>query len=184
MKNALLVIDAQKIYSRPDSELFVEDYASAVKNINKLISIARKNNELIIYIRHQHKSDGSDAGRMFDFAGPGSELQFVEGTSDAEFMPELNMIAGVLVIIKNRYSSFVNTGLQKLLQENKIEKITLCGFMTNFCVEATARHAHDLDYFVDVVLEACGTPGTEDLSPAETTRAAAATLASGIAVIK
>jgi len=184
MKNALIVIDAQQIYSRGDSDLFVTDYAPAVENINKLIDAAQANGELVIYVRHQHAADGTDAGRMFDFAGPSDELQFVAGTPDAEFMPELKIIDGAPIIIKNRYSCFVNTDLEKLLKENGIEKVTLCGFMTNFCVDATARHAHDLDYFVDVVLDACGTPGTEELSPIDTARATAATLSNGVAVVK
>lgn len=183
MKNALIVIDVQKIYSRPDSELFIANYAAAVENINKLVDDARANGDMVIYVRHQHRADGRDAGRMFDFTGEQSEPQFVEGTPDAEFMPELKVVPDAPVVVKNRYSAFVNTGLQKLLSDAGVRKITLCGFMTNFCIEATARHAHDLDYFVDVVLAATGTLGTDALSPAETIAAGAATLGAGYAVI-
>ena len=36
--------------------------------------------------------------------------------------------------------------------------------MTNFCCESTARHAHNLDYYVDFVLDATGNPGTESMN--------------------
>ena len=67
--------------------------------------------------------------------------------------------------------------------EKEIEKVVVCGFMTNFCCESTARHAHDIDYFVDFVIDAMGTPGTEELSPTETTKATIATISSGFAII-
>ncbi|MCL2339155.1 MAG: cysteine hydrolase [Proteobacteria bacterium] len=184
MKNALLVIDAQQIYADLESDLFVENYAAVMENINKLITRFAANGDSVIYIKHIHKANGTDAGRMFDFAGPSDGLQFVEGTDEAEFIPELNVIPVAPVIIKNRYSSFVNTDLDNFLKSRGVEKITICGFMTNFCCEATARHAHDLDYFVDFIADATGTPGTDDLSPADTIVATCATLAAGVAAVK
>jgi nicotinamidase-related amidase len=181
MKNALCIIDVQNIYK--NGSLAVEDCLVVVDNINKLIEKSKAVGDLIIYIKHLHCADGSDAGRMFDYSGAESELEFVAGTADSEFIQELKVVENAPIIIKNRYDAFVNTDLDSLLKTNGIEKITVCGFMTNFCCESTARHAHDLDYFVDFAGTATGTPGTDDLSPKETIIATLATLFAGFARI-
>jgi nicotinamidase-related amidase len=36
--------------------------------------------------------------------------------------------------------------------------MVVTGFMTNYCCETTARHGHDLDYYVDFVIDATGCP--------------------------
>ena len=68
MKNiALLVIDVQKVYSLNHSRLKVNNVGNIVENINKIIRYFENKNLPIIYIRHLHDADGSDAGRMYDF---------------------------------------------------------------------------------------------------------------------
>ena len=103
---------------------------------------------------------------------------------ETEFDKRLKVRKKDLVIIKTRYDDFEKTVLEDLLKENKIEKITICGFMTNFCCETTARTAHGKDYYVDFIVDATGTPGTEFLSPKQTIKATIATLSSGFAVVK
>ena len=68
--------------------------------------------------------------------------------------------------MKNRYSAFAGTDLDQRLRSAKVTRVAICGFMTNFCCESTARDAHDRDYFVDFVLDATGTPGTDNLDEA------------------
>ncbi len=161
MKNALLVIDVQNIYTDSRYEYFVESADNIVDNINKIIKKFNENQDLIVYIKHQHKTDGSDTGRMFDYAGESSEIEFAEGSHCAEYTQNLIIVDAGHHIIKNRYDAFVNTGLSALLKTNRIEKVTIVGFMANFCCESTAKSAHDLDYYVDFVKDAVGTPGTE-----------------------
>ena len=181
MKNALLIIDVQNIYK--DGALACENWQTAVNNINDLISKAAFDGDMIVYIRHIHKADGTDAGHMFDFAGEFEDLQFVENTNDADFIDELNIIDNAITVTKNRYSSFVNTDLNSILKSAGIEKVTICGFMTNFCCEMTARHAHDLDYLVDFVVSATDTPGTESMSAKDIIKATVANLETGCATI-
>ena len=56
-------------------------------------------------------------------------------------------------------------------------------FLKIYC-ETTARTAHGKDYYVDFIVDATGTPGTEFLSPKQTIKATIATLSSGFAVVK
>ena len=183
MKRALLVIDVQKIYSLETSSYFVKNAQTIVENINRLIDSFHNQGEMIVYIRHEHNPDGSDSGRMFDFAGEVENIEFQQNSLEAEFIDELSIIKNAPVITKQRYDAFLGTELNKILKENDIEKVVICGFMTNYCCESTARHAHDIDYFVDFVIDAMGTPGTESLTPEETTKATVATIESGFAVV-
>lgn len=184
MKEALIVIDVQNIYTNNESDLFVKGNSKAISNINKLIAKFRNDNKLIIFVKHQHKADLSDLGRMFDFAGDTDGTQFIEAHLETEFDKRLKIREKDTVIIKTRYDAFENTQLDVILKQNKIEKVVICGFMTNFCCETTARTAHGKDYYVDFIVDATGTPGTEILSPKQTIKATVATLSSGFSVVK
>lgn len=181
MTTALIVIDAQKIYTDRKSELFSKDAASTVKNINFLIDAFTKRGQPILFVRHVHKLDGSDLGRMFDFAGEAEEFNFKEGSAEVEYDPKLKRHADAPEIVKNRYSAFVNTDLDKRLRKAEVDTVVICGFMTNFCCESTARDAHDRDYFVDFVADATGTPGTEKLNQAKIRKVVSELLAAGYA---
>jgi ureidoacrylate peracid hydrolase len=179
------VIDAQKIYTDPDSEMYSENAKSTIKRINSLVEKFKQNNELIIFVRHVHKLDGTDLGRMFDFTGEAEDdFNFKEGTDEVEYDENLVKPDGSPEIIKNRYSAFFGTALEKRLRNAEIDTVVVCGFMTNFCCESTARDAHDKDFFVDFIIDATGTPGTEKFDQSEVRKIVAELLESGFARIK
>lgn len=185
MKTALLVVDVQKIYTQENSEMYCKNASETVLSINKLIKSFQLKNLPIFLIRHIHKQDGSDLGRMFDFTGePEEDFNFKANTEEIEYDPDLTIPDNAIKIVKNRYSSFVGTKLHKTLQELKVEGVVICGFMTNFCCESTARDAHDLDYFVDFIVDATGTPGTENLGQDEIRNVVSQLLEEGFAVVK
>ena len=182
MKNiALLVIDVQKVYSLNHSRLKVNNVESIVENINKIIRYFENKNLPIIYIRHLHDPDGSDAGRMYDFSGKTGKIGFRKGSLETEYIEDLIIIKGAPEIIKNRYNSFFNTDLADLLNKLKINQVVIVGFMTSFCCESTARDAHDRDYYVDFIIDATGTPGLEKLNQEQIKLASAQTLSAGYA---
>lgn len=158
MPNALLLIDVQKVYTTPGSPLFIEQHDVAIANMNRLVREAETRGDLVVYVRHVHKRDGSDAGRMFDYLGSPGEIGFLEDSDEVKFDPRLTLSPGALQIMKSRYSAFVGTGLGETLRQRQIDRIVVTGFMTNYCCETTARHGHDLDYYVDFVIDATGCP--------------------------
>ena len=158
MRSALLLIDVQRIYTTEGSPLYVEGHETAIRNMNRLIDQAISRGDLVVYVRHVHKSDGSDAGRMFDHLGSVSGLGFTKGTDRVALDPRLHLDPVGIHIVKNRYSAFVRTSLDYMLWARGVERIAVTGFMTNYCCEATARHAHDLDYLVDFIIDATGCP--------------------------
>ncbi|WP_297369981.1 cysteine hydrolase family protein [Acidocella sp.] len=182
MNTALLVIDAQNIYADPASPLCVPAFDASLGRINALIAAFEAKGNPVLYIRHVHRADGRDAGRMFDFTGQAEPVGFVEGSAEAGYVPGLTLSAGGLHITKHRYSAFEGTELETILRSLGVNRVAICGYMTNFCCETTARAAHDKDYFVDFIADATGAP---DLGPDFTQNAiiaaTSATLSAGFA---
>jgi ureidoacrylate peracid hydrolase len=182
MKRALLVVDAQKVYTTAGWSLFCADSAATIGRINELIERFGAHGEPIVLIRHVHQADGSDLGRMFDYLGDwDGQFNFKEGTEEVAYDDRLLHPPDAIEIGKNRYSSFAGTNLQQQLERLQVDTVAICGFMTNFCCDSTARAAHDLDYYVDFVLDATGTPGTENMDEAAVRQAEADFLRAGIA---
>ncbi len=181
--SALLVIDAQKVYSLTNSRLKVANIENTIKNINKIIKYFENKNLPIIYIKHLHNPDGSDAGRMYDFSFSGKtrKIGFRKGSLETEYIDDLIIIKGAPEIIKNRYNAFFNTNLANILNKLNINQVVIVGFMTNFCCESTARDAHDRDYYVDFIIDATGTPDLGKLNQEQIKLASAQTLSAGYA---
>lgn len=164
MSTALIVLDAQKVYTSPGSELYCEDHEATIGNINRLIEGFHSLGLPIVLVRHQHKTDGSDLGHLFDFDGEQEDdFNFKEGTDEVEFDAGLKVPASCIELTKNRYSAFIGTQLESVLAKHGVDTVAVCGFMTNFCCDSTARDALDRNFYVLFTLDATGTPGTENL---------------------
>jgi len=91
----------------------------------------------------------------------------VQGTSGAEFHPDLKTNAADVIVRKgyrapiDSYSAFfendrkTRTGLDGYLRDRGIEKLVLTGLATDFCVNFTALDAADLGFEVIVLSDAC-----------------------------
>lgn len=181
---ALLVIDVQNIYALPDSPLCVPGIQASLGRINQLIEAFGAAGKPVIYVRHVHRADGRDAGRMFDFAGTAEPVSFVEGTAEADYVDGLMQLPAALHITKHRYSCFEGTALEPILRSLGVSRLAICGYMTNFCCETTARAAHDKDYFVDFIADATGAPDLgADYRQEAIIQAVTATLGAGFARI-
>ena len=159
---ALLVIDVQGEYFDRDGPAYVEHARDIVGNVNRLIDAFRAQGLPLVFVRHAHRADGSDAGRMGDFSAADEEDSFVEGTPRAEFIPELHVERSDVVVTKRRYSAFLGTDLEAVLHTARTRAVVICGLMTSFCCETTARDAHGRDYEVLFAADAVEGPDLED----------------------
>jgi ureidoacrylate peracid hydrolase len=181
----LLVIDVQNIYASPDLPLYVPSLEHSISRINALTGAFSKASLPVIYVRHVHRPDGRDAGRMFDFGGVKEPVSFVEGEPEADYVPELVIVPEALHITKRRYSCFEGTELDAILRTLGADTVVICGYMTNFCCESTARAAHDRDYFVEFIADATGAPALgEDFTEDRIIAGVSATLAAGFARVQ
>jgi nicotinamidase-related amidase len=166
---ALLVIDVQGEYFDEDGPAYVEHARDIVANVNRLVDAFRAQGLPIVFLKHAHRADGSDAGRMGDFSAPDEEDSFVEGTPRADFIPELHVKPGDVVVAKRRYSAFLGTDLEAVLHTARTQAVVICGLMTSFCCETTARDAHGRDY--EVLFTADAVEGPDDAVLANTVTA-------------
>jgi len=65
---------------------------------------------------------------------------------------------GDLVVRKTRVGSFSTTKLDVALKDSGIDTVVLAGVHTSGAVLTTVREAHDLDYDVTVLADACADP--------------------------
>lgn len=160
-RTALVVIDVQKEYFKEGGPAYIPAARSILPNILTLIDEARRAGALVVYIQHVNRADGSDIGRMNDFSDPDDARSFVEGTPEVELIDELSPRKGEPVVQKRRYSSFWNTDLESVLRTRDVNTVIICGYMTSFCSETTARDAHGRDYQVLFVSDANEGPDLE-----------------------
>jgi nicotinamidase-related amidase len=93
---------------------------------------------------------------------------FREGTWGAEFIDELKPQEGDEVVGgKCTLCGFNNTNLENLLKEGNIKNVVIGGFLTNFCVESTARTAYDKGYGVTIMKDATAAMSTEEQNHSE-----------------
>ena len=62
-----------------------------------------------------------------------------------------------IVLIKNKYSAVISTGLEKILKEKGITQVLITGVMTHLCCETTARDAFMRNFKVFFVSDATAT---------------------------
>ncbi len=159
---ALLCIDVQREYFDEDGPAFVEHARDIVDAVNRLVDAFHAHGLPVVFVKHLHRSDGSDVGRMGDFSAAGEEEAFVEGTPRAELIPDLHAEPGDAVVVKRRYSAFLGTDLEAVLHTARTRAVVICGLMTSFCCETTARDAHGRDYEVLFAADAVEGPDLED----------------------
>lgn len=182
---ALVILDPQREYFDPGGPLYTTNAAAILPNLTKLREASRRAGIKTILVKHVHRADGSDVGRMGDFD---PTPVFVEGSTGVELVAEMTPRTNETVITKSRYSAFIGTPLERILIAERIDTIIVSGLMTNYCSVTTARHAHDLDYKVLFVADANAGPDMPDLGfgpvpHPEVMRVIATSLAGGVAEV-
>jgi len=69
---------------------------------------------------------------------------------------------------KRTLDAFNSSNLDFLLRVNRIKNVAFCGFLTNVCVEGTARSAYDKRYKVFLLKDYCAAISAEEQKYGET----------------
>jgi ureidoacrylate peracid hydrolase len=150
------VVDVQNDFVSPEGSAAKrgDDVGAAmamIPNLTRLIDQARKVGLTIVYIRTTH-SDWTDTASWIYRTSQKSGLNTCrEGTWGAEFYDGIAPLPSERVVIKHRYSAFINTDLNTVLKARAIQSILVCGVATNVCVETTARDGYMYDYYVTMI---------------------------------
>jgi len=153
-KSAIIVVDVQNDFCEPDGAAGKggKDTSAAMAMIPRLqrfLDAARAHATNIIFVQTIHEpSTDSDVwvGRR---SNPDAR-NCLKGSWGAEFTG-IAPNAHEPVVVKHRYSAFVNTRLDSVLRTLKVENLIVLGVATNVCVESTSRHGYMLDYNVVLV---------------------------------
>lgn len=153
---ALIVVDVQNDFCSPKGSAGKrgEDVSAAMAimtPLTRLIDEGRRIGLTIVYIRTTH-SEWTDTPSWIYRSSQKSGLSTCrEGTWGAEFLEGIAPLPSERVVIKHRYSAFINTDLNTVLKARNIQSVLVCGVATNVCVETTARDAYMYDYYVTMI---------------------------------
>lgn len=141
MAGALIIVDYQNDFARPDGALSVpagEEIAGAIN-----AHAGSGDYDLVLATRDWHPPDhGSFAAQ----GGPWPP-HCVQGTEGAELHPGLDTAALDAIVDKGQdpaadgYSGFEATGLAERLREHGVDAVTIVGLATDYCVKNTALDA-------------------------------------------
>jgi len=115
-----------------------------IPNIRKLLERELEQGSKIFYLCDHHIPDDPEF-RMFP-------PHCIEGTPQAEIIPELSQYPGE-IISKRTFSSFYNTSLDNKLEAIKPETIVVCGVTTHICVLNAVIDARNRGYEVEVPVD-------------------------------
>lgn len=130
----------------------------AIPGCVRALAIARRAEIPVVFVTYAYQPGYSDGGYLVRSIHPEVESvgALLRGTSDVRVVDNLTPLEGELMIVKNRYSAFMGTGLGEILRSREITSLTICGVTTNVCVESTVRDAAQLDFEVTVASDATG----------------------------
>lgn len=160
-ETAVVMIEFQNEFCKPDGKLHgvVKDELlrqNTIANAVKLVKGAREKGCTIVHVPfvydEQWASKHCVAGII---GGAGAGGAFRPGAWGTQFIDELKPEKNDLVLDNKRaLSSFSHTQLEGILKEHGIRNVVCAGFLSNVCVEATARTAYDQGFQVTVVKNA------------------------------
>lgn len=199
MTSALIVVDVQNDFV-PGGALAVANGHEVVPVVNRLMSRF----DLVVATQDWHPPDHGSFASNHRGHGPGDIIELnglqqilwpdhcVQGTQGADFVDNLDRESIDRVFRKgtdpgiDSYSGFFDngrrkaTGLDKYLRDRGIEKVTVVGLATDYCVKFTALDGIDVGFSVSLVRE--GVRGVE-LNPGDCQRALAEMGSAGVRVL-
>ena len=123
-----------------------------IPNLQRVLAAARAAKAPVIFIQTIHENATDSEAWVGRLAGKVAAI-CRKNTWGAEFT-EVAPLPSEPVVIKHRYSAFINTRLDSVLRTLKVENLIMTGVSTNVCVESTARQGYMLDYNI-VFLSDC-----------------------------
>ncbi len=152
----LLVVDVQNDFVSPRGSAAQrgDDVSAAetmVPRLIRLIEEARRVSLPVIYVKTTHSEWTDTPSWIYRKSQEKALSTCREGSWGAEFYDGISPLPQERVVVKHRYSAFINTDLNTVLKAKDIQSVLVTGVATNVCVETTARDAYMFDYYVTMV---------------------------------
>jgi nicotinamidase-related amidase len=140
-RRALIVIDVQNEYIDGNFRIEYPPVASSLPNIAKAIDAANAHGIPVALVKHVLPADAPI---------------FAEGSVGVELHPIVADRRHDCVITKVLPSAFSGVGFEIWLKEREIDTLTVIGYMTQNCNDATMREAMHKGYHVEFLPDAAG----------------------------
>jgi nicotinamidase-related amidase len=140
MPFVVLVVDMQvDFFAHPRLARNRPDLAA---NVNELTHAARSNDVPVIWVKTEYEPDLHDAS--LEIRSKAIRV-VIRGSEGAALLPELNVAASDLVLVKKRYSAFFGTSLDALLVARNCSGLVVAGVNTHACIRSTVVDAYQRD---------------------------------------
>jgi nicotinamidase-related amidase len=140
-RRALIVIDVQNEYVTGKFRIEYPPVELSLPNIERAIDAAAQNKIPVVAVQHILPSDAPI---------------FAEGTDGAKLHPVISQRPIDHLVTKTLPSVFSDAGFETWLKENDIDTLTVVGYMTHNCNDATIREAMHRGYHVETLDDATG----------------------------
>lgn len=168
MKPALIVIDMQNGFLRPQSPLFIKEALDTVPACTRVIENCRSRDIPVFFVIRSYRANGSDVehSRFNGWLSGGKPLspgceEIISGDMPAEFGPR----EGDYVVMKPRFSAFFHTELDLILRRLGVDTVILTGTTTPNCIRTSLYDAISLEYNA-VVISDCTSSVSADIQRA------------------
>jgi len=142
-KQVLLIVDMLNDFIDNNGLLFC---GSCVKEIvpfiQQEINNFRSNRDLIIYIKDSHEENDKEFERF--------PKHCIVKTWGSEIIKELKPEPQDKIVLKNRFSGFYKTELEKILYKAQPDNIKVAGVCTSICVMDTVGGLANRDYKITI----------------------------------
>jgi nicotinamidase-related amidase len=141
---------------------FLDDPTAILETANAAIREARRQDAHVAYIRvgfsdtdYEKFPDDSVMGNRVKKSRPNLDADSVSAALHSELE---RFEANDIVLRKTRVGAFSTTDLDDQLRSRGVDSVVVAGVHTSGVVLSTVREAHDLDYQVHVLADACADP--------------------------
>ncbi|MFD9564252.1 cysteine hydrolase family protein [Streptomyces sp. NPDC059994] len=132
-RTAVIVIDMINTYDHDDADLLLPSARAAVPAVVSLLDLARRHDVPVIYANDNFGQWRSHHGEIVETALAGPHADLVQPLKPDEES---------LFVVKARHSIFYETPLGYLLGQLGVDRLILCGQVTEQCVLYSALDAH------------------------------------------
>jgi nicotinamidase-related amidase len=166
---ALVIIDMQRDFLEETGRLgkfyskdILERLRETTANVATVLEKCREKGITIAHSRSHRYGASIRRDLLLGVDVSGGKYSPIEGVDETyNFVDALKPKEGEIIVDKWTFGAFASTKLEKHLLDRGVERILLCGILTNVCVMATAVQACDRFFRVCLVEDACGAFGKE-----------------------
>lgn len=134
-----------------------------IANANRALRLATDKGWLKVLVKVGFAKGYADQPKHSKLFGKAHETGVLEeGSPGMQFHPALDAALADLVLVKPRVNAFYGTRLDAALRARGVTRVVIGGVSTMMAVQSAARDAHDRDYQVLILEEACAAASEQD----------------------